>query len=1036
MGGLSVPGRPAFGGAGGHSSNSMDGGIGSSLMSGPGGAALMSGAPLAANTIANKPAVAAGSLYQACLALRDRLWLVEGFGESFLSESVAAGNATSSPPRDGATALRPVQSTDVVSQLWQLFRLGAPLCALFNRLGPRAPLTINPGANPSNANECKKQVAKFIIALQNELSWDPDDCFTVTQLYLSDTNGFVKVVRCISKLLDVFEARGLLVESAHAPSSALDDVTKPNDERAWIVRELLDTERKYVQDLEVMQNYARALGQNDILPPDTIHNLFGNLNTLVDVNRRFLICIEENARRPPDEQHFGHVFQTMEQEFSVYEPFCANYAQALDIISAEALNIQRLRALPAAEGCYLDPSYELPTFLIKPVQRICKYPLLLEQLQKKTSPQAPIYKELVDGLQVIRRITDKVNETRRLQENIQILRELELRVEDWKGHLVSSFGPLLLSDVFVVSKSDTEREYHVYLFERILLCCKEILPNQPNKKNSKSNSLLKQKTTAAQTPPGKKPKTTLQLKGRIFMANVSGAKAHSKVASVSGLPGGSHALQVWWKGDVGHESFSLKCKNEEQLKQWLSALNRCIELEAARKADQLKRGILSPAQNMTGTGAGLNGRRSTAGSTGPASHFPQTPLTEVGTGFPFARADSQMSYQSRMDSGEVDYDTIEGLRDHASPSGFAGGRSTPLGGRYSTPAEHRDRQISFTSSDGRPRARTEDQDSSVLTQWRSHSPAVPLPGRQSTSSSGSAGASVAAAAVTALQEREQQLRKASSSRQLRAPGYPHAQGPAQTGFHRPARAAGDVAARHEAGDLVEHLDHLTMRTRADSTAHAMESSNANGGGVHGRSRSASNPMAFSAPGANEPPPPVPRAPYPPHLVNVGLAEPQAIRAPNHYMNGQDKRISSSSISTMDSVHSIGSVPGSTAASSPVTHGPSSNGLSSSRSTANSTPTQHAQNQHSNAVKLVVHYRDETFVVVVLATTSLLGLMDKLAKKMRDIDGRKVDPQAIRIRYIDDEGDRVAMQAEDDVQMAFDQARHSGGDVQLIVTVQV
>lgn len=119
------------------------------------------------------------------------------------------------------------------------------------------------------------------------------------------------MVRTISKLLDIFEARGLLTAPAHAPSASADVLEKPSDDRAWIVRELLDTERKYVQDLEVMQNYARALGQHDILPPDTIHALFGNLNTLVDVNRRFLICVEENARRPADEQHFGHVFQTM-----------------------------------------------------------------------------------------------------------------------------------------------------------------------------------------------------------------------------------------------------------------------------------------------------------------------------------------------------------------------------------------------------------------------------------------------------------------------------------------------------------------------------------------------------------------------------------------------------------------------------------------------------------------------------------------------------------------------------------------------------
>ncbi|KAJ1019972.1 hypothetical protein NDA16_004253 [Ustilago loliicola] len=592
--------------------SSADGGIGASLI-GPGGAALMAGAPAAANTIANKQAVAGSSLYQACLNLRDRLYCVPGFGEAYLDEMVAANSATS--PSDplsptsgsptsptGASSARK-SSSDPVTQLWQCFRLGSPLCALFNTMNPQVELPVNPDANRSNANACKAQVMKFIIALKEKLGWDPDDIFTVSQLYLNDTNGFVKVVRTINRLLDVFEERGLLIETNRKSDN--DDLDHPSDDRAKVIRELLTTERKYVQDLEVLQNYARALAQYDILPPDTLHNLFGNLNKLVDVQRRFLICVEENVRRPPDEQHFGHVFMTMEEDFAVYEPFCANYNLALDLINQEAHNLVRLKGMPSAQGCYLDPAYELPTFMIKPVQRICKYPLLLEQLLKKTPEDAPRYQELEDGLEVMRRITDKVNETSRLQENAQLVKELEWRVEDWKGHNIKTFGLLLLSDVFMVAKSDTEREYHVYLFEKILLCCKEIAPTQ-QKKGSKNNSLLKQKGASAAAAGGKKVKTTLQLKGRIFINNVTGAFANSKMSSILGAPSGQHALQVWWRGDVDHESFALKCKNEEQLKQWQTAINKLIDevnLRRQQAAAQLYSQQHAQSINMAGTGA-------------------------------------------------------------------------------------------------------------------------------------------------------------------------------------------------------------------------------------------------------------------------------------------------------------------------------------------------------------------------------------------------------------------------------------------------
>lgn len=118
----------------------------------------------------------------------------------------------------------------------------------------------------------------------------------------------------------------------------------------------------------------------------------------------------------------------------------------------------------------------------------------------------------MEGLETIKRITDRVNETKRKQENDLAVQELARRVEDWKGHDINAFGELLLEEVLPVIKNDTEKEYHVYLFEKIILCCKEV--GGQSKKNSKSNSMLKKS--------GMKRKPELQLKGRIYLTNISG----------------------------------------------------------------------------------------------------------------------------------------------------------------------------------------------------------------------------------------------------------------------------------------------------------------------------------------------------------------------------------------------------------------------------------------------------------------------------------------------------------------------------------
>ena len=137
--------------------------------------------------------------------------------------------------------------------------------------------------------------------------------------------------------------------------------------------------------------------------------------------------------------------------------------------------------------------------------------------------------ELRKGSEAAHRITAKINEAHRRADNEQIVKSLAKRITDWKGHHLENFGELLLEDLFVVTKSDIDREYHVFLFEKIILCCKEFIPQGPAaKKVNKSNSILKKPGVPAPLsipggPNGKKRNTPLLLKGRIFLNNVTNA---------------------------------------------------------------------------------------------------------------------------------------------------------------------------------------------------------------------------------------------------------------------------------------------------------------------------------------------------------------------------------------------------------------------------------------------------------------------------------------------------------------------------------
>jgi cell division control protein 24 len=159
-----------------------------------------------------------------------------------------------------------------------------------------------------------------------------------------------------------------------------------------------------------------------------------------------------------------------------------------------------------------------------------------QQLLKTLSPATyPHFDELKKGSEAAKRITDKINEAQRRAENEETVKSLATRIDDWKGHHLGNFGELLLDNVFTVTKSDIDREYHVFLFEKIILCCKEVLPGQQNgnKKPSKNGSILKKQAStqtamngaaaAAASTPNQRKNSPLLLKGRIFLGNVTQA---------------------------------------------------------------------------------------------------------------------------------------------------------------------------------------------------------------------------------------------------------------------------------------------------------------------------------------------------------------------------------------------------------------------------------------------------------------------------------------------------------------------------------
>jgi cell division control protein 24 len=243
------------------------------------------------------------------------------------------------------------RSTDPVSHLWDLFSLGVPLCFLFDLLPSEHGY---PKINNSQFNEeefeqnpdkpKKRAIAHFAMQVRTDrVSQTIPGCepFTVTDLWdRNSTDGLVKVVHTVTAIVDhlpeeCFDANTSISSDTFDASELAGSGAPANAQerdRNNITREMVETERKYVQDLEVMQKYANALAQGGIIDQDTIHLLFPNLNKLLNFQRKFLIRLESIAEQPWQNQRWGQPFIETEEEFVVYEPYCANYTNASELI--------------------------------------------------------------------------------------------------------------------------------------------------------------------------------------------------------------------------------------------------------------------------------------------------------------------------------------------------------------------------------------------------------------------------------------------------------------------------------------------------------------------------------------------------------------------------------------------------------------------------------------------------------------------------------------------------------------------------------
>uniref|UniRef100_A0A673HFY1 non-specific serine/threonine protein kinase n=1 Tax=Sinocyclocheilus rhinocerous TaxID=307959 RepID=A0A673HFY1_9TELE len=281
--------------------------------------------------------------------------------------------------------------------------------------------------------------------------------------------------------LDIIPASapGAEVKFRDANHELNEEKRKSARRKEFIMAELIQTEKTYVRDLrECMDTYLWEMSSGvEEIPPGIVnkeHIIFGNMQDLLEFHHNiFLKELEKYEQLPED---VGHCFVTWADKFRMYVNYCKNKPDSTQLILEHA-------------GTYFDEIQQrhrlansLSSYLIKPVQRITKYQLLLKELLTCCEEGKG---EIKDGLEVMLSVPKKANDA------------MHLSMLEGFDENIESQGELILQESFQVWDPKTlirkGRERHLFLFEMSLIFSKDVKDS-----NGRSKYLYKSKLMTSQ----------------------------------------------------------------------------------------------------------------------------------------------------------------------------------------------------------------------------------------------------------------------------------------------------------------------------------------------------------------------------------------------------------------------------------------------------------------------------------------------------------------------------------------------------------
>uniref|UniRef100_A0A8C6ETX6 Rho guanine nucleotide exchange factor 11 n=1 Tax=Marmota marmota marmota TaxID=9994 RepID=A0A8C6ETX6_MARMA len=267
-------------------------------------------------------------------------------------------------------------------------------------------------------------------------------------------------------------------------------LTQREIDRQEVINELFVTEASHLRTLRVLDLiFYQRMKKENLMPREELARLFPNLPELIEIHNSLCEAMKKLRDEGPIIKEIGDLMlarfdgPAQEELQQVAAQFCSYQSIALELIKTKQRKESRFQLfMQEAESHPQCRRLQLRDLIISEMQRLTKYPLLLENIIKHTEGGTPEYEKLCQARDHCREILKFVNEAVKQTENRHRLEGYQKRLdatalERASNPLAAEFKSLDLTTRKMIHEGpltwriskDKTLDLHVLLLEDLLV---------------------------------------------------------------------------------------------------------------------------------------------------------------------------------------------------------------------------------------------------------------------------------------------------------------------------------------------------------------------------------------------------------------------------------------------------------------------------------------------------------------------------------------------------------------------------------------